>query len=229
MGFFNKLFKRNVEGIVAPNQYYNPTTDDYELIQGSNGAAQVTLAGRNAREPFSGTANITKIFSKSMNGFCISNDGSSDLTFTIDGDTYTVKSNEVFTEPFSPFTHVMITTTVPFRAYGLGGDKPLETIKSHYEEFEYFIPAYGTVKFTAPYQIIMISMDDNINGRSMYLVRTKYDNIYDHDTILFEQDEFGNIRFEEYERSISVYNDNADEARGIIRILSKQGSIQGGE
>jgi hypothetical protein len=47
MGFFNKLFKRNVEGIVAPNQYYNPTTDDYEVIQGSNGAAQVSLAGSN--------------------------------------------------------------------------------------------------------------------------------------------------------------------------------------
>jgi hypothetical protein len=45
MGWFNKLFKRNVEGIVAPNQYYNPTTDDYEVVQGSNGAAQVSLAG----------------------------------------------------------------------------------------------------------------------------------------------------------------------------------------
>jgi peptidoglycan/xylan/chitin deacetylase (PgdA/CDA1 family) len=47
MGFFNKLFKRNIEGIVAPNQYYNPTTDDYEVIHGSNGAANVTLAGSN--------------------------------------------------------------------------------------------------------------------------------------------------------------------------------------
>jgi hypothetical protein len=51
MGFFNKLFKRNVEGIVAPNQYYNPTTDDYEVIQGSNGAAQVSLAGSNVIAP----------------------------------------------------------------------------------------------------------------------------------------------------------------------------------
>jgi hypothetical protein len=51
MGFFNKLFKRNVEGLVVPNQYYNPTTDDYELIQGSNGAAQVTLAGSNVIQP----------------------------------------------------------------------------------------------------------------------------------------------------------------------------------
>jgi hypothetical protein len=47
MGFFNKLFKRNVEGIVAPNQYYNPTTDDYEVIQGSNGAANVILNASN--------------------------------------------------------------------------------------------------------------------------------------------------------------------------------------
>jgi hypothetical protein len=51
MGFFNKLFKRNVEGIVAPNQYYNPTTDDYEVVQGSNGSAQVTLAGSNVINP----------------------------------------------------------------------------------------------------------------------------------------------------------------------------------
>jgi hypothetical protein len=51
MGFFNKLFKRNIEGIVAPNQYYNPTTDDYEVIQGSNGAAQVSLAGSNVIQP----------------------------------------------------------------------------------------------------------------------------------------------------------------------------------
>jgi hypothetical protein len=51
MGFFNKLFKRNVEGIVAPNQYYNPTTDDYEVVQGSNGAAQVSLASSNVIQP----------------------------------------------------------------------------------------------------------------------------------------------------------------------------------
>jgi hypothetical protein len=120
MGFFDKLFKRNVEGIVAPNQYYNPMTDDYEVVQGTNGAAQVSLAGRNAREPFSGTTNMTKNFSKSMNGFCISNDGGSDLTFRIGGDTFTVKANEVFTESFAPFTNVTVTTTVPFRAYGLG-------------------------------------------------------------------------------------------------------------
>jgi hypothetical protein len=47
MGFFDKLFKRNIEGIVAPNQYYNPSTDDYEIQHGSGGAANVTLAGSN--------------------------------------------------------------------------------------------------------------------------------------------------------------------------------------
>jgi hypothetical protein len=86
----------------------------------SNGAANVTLAGKNAREPFFGIANMTKNFSKPMNGFVIANDGGSDLTFTIGPDTFTVKANEVFTESFAPFTSVTVTTTVPFRAYGLG-------------------------------------------------------------------------------------------------------------
>lgn len=76
--------------------------------------------GSNAKQPFSGTANITKTFTSAMNGFVIANDGNIDLTFTIAGDTYTVKPLEVFREQFTPFTQVIVTTTVPFRAYGLG-------------------------------------------------------------------------------------------------------------
>jgi hypothetical protein len=51
MGFFDKIFKRNVEGIVAPNQYYNPSTDEYEIQQGSGGAANVILNGSNVINP----------------------------------------------------------------------------------------------------------------------------------------------------------------------------------
>lgn len=81
---------------------------------------EVALTGSNAREPFSGSANVTKTFTQPMNGITISNDGASELTFTIGTDTFTVKAGEVFSEKFSPFTQVTVTTTVPFRAYGLG-------------------------------------------------------------------------------------------------------------
>lgn len=80
--------------------------------------SNVQLTGSNAKEPFSGTANITKMFTKQMKGFVISNDGASDITFTIGTDTYTVKAGEVFGESFDAFTQVTITTTVPYRAYG---------------------------------------------------------------------------------------------------------------
>jgi hypothetical protein len=37
MGFFDKLLKRNTEGIAVP-QYFNDDANDYEAIKGSNGA-----------------------------------------------------------------------------------------------------------------------------------------------------------------------------------------------
>lgn len=74
----------------------------------------------NAREPFSGNTLTTHTFSRAMNGFVISNDSNADLTFTIDGDTFTVKAGEVFSEKFAPFTAVEIAAAGEFRAYGLG-------------------------------------------------------------------------------------------------------------
>jgi len=54
-----------------------------------------------------------------MNGFSISNDGVSSLTFTIGTDTYTVLAGEVLSLLFAPFTVVTVTTTVAYRAWGL--------------------------------------------------------------------------------------------------------------
>lgn len=71
-----------------------------------------------AKEPFSGSSNTAKTFSGPMSGFVIYNDGNNDLTFTIAGDTYTVKGKEMFQADFEPFTTVTITSAVPFRAYG---------------------------------------------------------------------------------------------------------------
>jgi hypothetical protein len=78
------------------------------------------LTGSNAKQPFSGSTTVTHTFTSPMKGFIISNDGAADLTFTIGTDTYTVKAGEVFEEGFDAFTQVMVTTTVPFRAYGRG-------------------------------------------------------------------------------------------------------------
>jgi hypothetical protein len=77
-------------------------------------------AGRNAQNPFSGSATVTKNFVTPQNAFVIANDGATPLTFTINGDTYTVNSGGVFDENFAPFSSVTVTTTVAFRAYTLG-------------------------------------------------------------------------------------------------------------
>lgn len=82
-----------------------------------------TLVNRRAKEPFGGSATMTKTFSSTMNGFVISNDGPSDgasLSFTVNGYTFTVAPGEVFDDSLEPFTNVQITTTVAFRAYGRG-------------------------------------------------------------------------------------------------------------
>ncbi|NOU68397.1 hypothetical protein GC096_30685 [Paenibacillus sp. LMG 31461] len=73
-----------------------------------------------AKEPFSGTTNMTKTFTTPMMGFVISNDGMADLSFSIETDMYKVKAGEVFEEYFKPFTVVSIVATGAFRAYGRG-------------------------------------------------------------------------------------------------------------
>lgn len=124
----DKPLKKAKDGYPAQN--WNPDVNDYEESYGSDHAAFVKTTnttgkpidprGPFAKEPFSGSNNITYTFSTTMLGFAISNDGAADLAFKIGTDTFTVKSGEMFSEMFSPFTQVVITTTVPFRAYGLG-------------------------------------------------------------------------------------------------------------
>ena len=80
----------------------------------------VKAKGNKAKEPFADNVNTEHIFTQPMNGFVITNDGAADLTFTISGDTYIVKPNEVFIESFEPFTQVNVITIGAFRAYGLG-------------------------------------------------------------------------------------------------------------
>ena len=85
----------------------------------SDGSTPVVVVGSLAKEPFSGSTTYIKNFTNPMNGFCISNDGLSSLTFTIGADTYTVLAGEVLSLQFSSFTQVTVTTTVAYRAWGL--------------------------------------------------------------------------------------------------------------
>lgn len=103
------------------DRLFNTTYAPVKLKELGDGsfAVSTSVVGSLAKEPFSGSTNVTHTFTQSMNGFVISNDGAADLTFTIAGDTYTVKGGEVFKERFAPFTQVIITTTVAYRAYGL--------------------------------------------------------------------------------------------------------------
>src|SRR5690242_13245571 len=108
MAYNTKTIINDANGKSVP-QYYNLSSDQYEVLQGQNGAVYFIPVGRSAKQPFSGTANTTYTFTNSMRGFVISNDGVADLTFTISGDTYTVKSGEVFDDVFDPFTVVTVT------------------------------------------------------------------------------------------------------------------------
>ncbi|MFA4137697.1 MULTISPECIES: hypothetical protein [unclassified Brevibacillus] len=107
-------------GLLPVPQYFNGMKDEFQEIQGRNGAMFVQLRGLSAKEPFSGATDTAQIFDEPMYGFVIKNDGPSDLTFTINNYTFTVKEGEVFEEFFEPFTLVTIKTTSPFRAYGKG-------------------------------------------------------------------------------------------------------------
>jgi hypothetical protein len=111
MAYKDKQLLTDAYGKPIP-QYWDEDSNSYKPLQDPNSAK--------AKEPFSGTSNFTKTFSKPMNGIVISNDGASDLTITIGTDIFTVKAGEVFSEMFEPFTQVIVTTTVPYRAYGLG-------------------------------------------------------------------------------------------------------------
>jgi hypothetical protein len=83
-------------------------------------AQYVDVYGDQAKEPFEGSSTMVKTFNAEMQGFVISNDHTEDLTFTIMGETWTVKAGEVFEETFPKFKTVTITATGSFRAYGRG-------------------------------------------------------------------------------------------------------------
>ena len=78
-----------------------------------------TITGSLTTDYFSGSTTITKDYSASpKNGFDISNDGTSNLTYMINSMTITLFPGEIDSRNFSTFTSVTVTTTVPYRAWG---------------------------------------------------------------------------------------------------------------
>lgn len=107
------LVKAN--GQPAP-QYFNPVTDAYEYITGKWGANAFIQHGTIAAEAWEGSATLTKTFPDARYAFSVQNDGTTDLTFSINGQTRRVVPGEGYHALFEPFTSVTITTTSAYRA-----------------------------------------------------------------------------------------------------------------
>lgn len=104
-----------VNGKPAPT-YKNDKTGEWELIEGTLGGPYYTHRGTVATEAWEGSSNITQTFTEDRYGFSIVNDGTTDLTFTINSQTRTVKPGEAYNALFDPFTSITITTTSAYRA-----------------------------------------------------------------------------------------------------------------
>lgn len=96
--------------------YYNAEADKYEALVGALGGPYYTHRGTVAMEAWEGSANITKTFTSSRYGFSIVNDGTADVSFTINGQTRKVKPGESYNALFEPFTTVTIAAASAYRA-----------------------------------------------------------------------------------------------------------------
>lgn len=115
MGYQDKAIITDKDRRPAP-QYFNENTNQYEVIKGRYGANSFIQLGTVAQESWEGSASITKTFPTNRYGFSIMNDGTADLTFTINGNTRTVKPGEGYNSLFAAFTSVIITASSAYRA-----------------------------------------------------------------------------------------------------------------
>lgn len=97
-------------------QYFNPVTNRFESIEGSNGANSFIERGRIIKDAFNGSSTTKKNYLTNMYGFAIVNDGDSDLTVSINSFNIVVKSGEAFDDLFDPFTSLTISGNSAFRA-----------------------------------------------------------------------------------------------------------------
>jgi hypothetical protein len=106
---------KTAKGKIAP-QFYDEVIGDYVIAKGGDGVPYYRARGTIAMESWEGSAISTQTFSTSRYGFSVSNDGTADLTFTINSQTRKVKPGEVYSALFDAFTTVTITATSAFRA-----------------------------------------------------------------------------------------------------------------
>lgn len=101
-------------GKPAPT-YFNDDTNQYEYLKGTLGGPYYTHRGTVAMESWT-DANPITTFPSNRYGFSIMNDGTADLTFTINAQTRTVKPGEAYNALFEPFTSLTINATSVYRA-----------------------------------------------------------------------------------------------------------------
>lgn len=106
---------KTANGKIAP-QFYDEDIDEYVIAKGENGAPFYRARGTIAMEAWEGNTNETKSFTGERWGFSIVNDGTADLTFTINGQTRKVLPGEGYNALFEPFTSVFINAASPYRA-----------------------------------------------------------------------------------------------------------------
>ena len=102
------------KGKIAP-QFYDASLDAYVIAQGDNGTPFYRPRGTVAMEAWTNVSPITT-FPSARYGFSIVNDGTADLTFTINGNTRTVKPGENYNALFDAFTSLSISATGAYRA-----------------------------------------------------------------------------------------------------------------
>lgn len=114
MPAYNKDLKTAASGKIAP-QFYDETLDDYVIANGSDGAPFYRERGSIAMEAWDQSNPVTN-FPSNRYGFSIINEGTTDLTFTINGVTRTVRVGEAYSALFEAFTSVDISGATAYRA-----------------------------------------------------------------------------------------------------------------
>jgi hypothetical protein len=101
-------------GKIAP-QFYDEKLDAYVIAKGDDGTPFYRARGTVAMEAWTNVSPITT-FPDNRYGFSIINDGTADLTFTINGNIRTVKPGENYNALFEAFTSLSISATGAYRA-----------------------------------------------------------------------------------------------------------------
>lgn len=112
---------KDANGKIAP-QHYDESLEEWDFTKGEGGALytklvdSVALKGSIAMESWEESVSSTKTFPTPRYGFSIVNDGTEDVTFTINEQTRRVKQDENYSAIFEAFTEVVIVASTLYRA-----------------------------------------------------------------------------------------------------------------